>query len=764
MSTNTTKLNLRKPIPNEEKNWAFRLNENADIQDDALLTQNLIGSEGIVVVDNGDGTVTLQVSGADAIVGEDGITVISGTGVVTISGFRTEFVAASGSLQSQIDAVEGSDVDSVNALTGAITIDGIGGATVHTSGQTISVSGISQLLDDPSPELANFLDTKGFDVTTDNFSTGAFIAGSGTEVLPAFRFFVDSNTGMMRPDENQIGLVTGSKISLLISSSQATFQDDLVLDFPRKTQEEVDNIFLGQTQFGSTVFNTTTNRLNVRIIPTNFTPVAMTFNETVSGTWTFLDDVDITGDLTANSGTYTLRPDVSGDSVATQSQIDNVQTQIDGIDSSVTLQDAYDNGTGLILTDSGKSVVISGANGVALSISGSMEINGQLGMLDTPIVDVNYIDFNLFNGIGQAEGRMVWNDDDGTINIGMPGGNVNLQVGQEQLVRVRNTTGSTIVNGAPVNIIGASGNRPLVGLADATNPASGAFGITTEDIGNNNNGYVTTFGLVRGDVSQPIDTSGFSVGSRLFVSDTPGELTDVSPIGTTSRVIFIAIVIVSNATSGVLWVSPINNPFLSEISGNSLVSPANLDLIQFSSVSGLWSNKSPATISGIPHGGLIGLSNDDHTQYLLEDGTRPISADWDNTGQRIRNTGTSEVTGTEPSTPATGLFWYDTTTSGITSSGVVMAIRTITVDSTVELSDTVILCDATSGNLVVDLPATTGNAGQTYFLKKIDTGANKVTVSGNVITELIDRSPTAVLTVVDEAITVITNGNNWHIL
>ncbi|KKK96574.1 hypothetical protein LCGC14_2661400, partial [marine sediment metagenome] len=49
---------------------------------------------------------------------------------------------------------------------------------------------------------------------------------------------------------------------------------------------------------------------------------------TVAGAGTF------SGDITATSGTFTLRPDVSGDSVATQSQIDSVQTQIDAVEGS----------------------------------------------------------------------------------------------------------------------------------------------------------------------------------------------------------------------------------------------------------------------------------------------------------------------------------------------------------------------------------------------------------------------------------------------
>ena len=57
---------------------------------------------------------------------------------------------------------------------------------------------------------------------------------------------------------------------------------------------------------------------------------------------------------------------------------------------------------------------------------------------------------------------------------------------------------------------------------------------------------------------------------------------------------------------------------------------------------------------GIDHGDLGGLTDDDHTQYLLADGTRPLTADWDAGSFQIRaETFRSDVaTGTAPLTVA----------------------------------------------------------------------------------------------------------------
>ena len=52
----------------------------------------------------------------------------------------------------------------------------------------------------------------------------------------------------------------------------------------------------------------------------------------------------------------------------------------------------------------------------------------ELKMEDNAITNVGYMDFNLANGVPQAEGRQVWNDNDGTANLGLKGGVVNLQI------------------------------------------------------------------------------------------------------------------------------------------------------------------------------------------------------------------------------------------------------------------------------------------------------------------------------------------------
>lgn len=125
-----------------------------------------------------------------------------------------------------------------------------------------------------------------------------------------------------------------------------------------------------------------------------------------------------------------------------------------------------------------------------------------------------------------SEGQVRWNEDDKTLDIKTET-DVTLQVGQESLVRVVNKTTQDILNGSLVYIDGAQGQRPKIDLAqaDTYEHASNVVGMVTADIPKNNNGYVTTLGIVR-----DLDTSAFTEGDKLFLSSTtPGGFVNVEP-------------------------------------------------------------------------------------------------------------------------------------------------------------------------------------------------------------------------------------------
>lgn len=174
---------------------------------------------------------------------------------------------------------------------------------------------------------------------------------------------------------------------------------------------------------------------------------------------------------------------------------------------------------------------------------------------------VDVIKFQLNAGVTPEEGEMSWNTDDGTLQIGMPGGNVVLQVGQETLMKVK--SGGTITNGQPVYVSGASGNRPQVQLADADSDLTShtLIGVATEDLALNDNGYITVRGLVRdvdtrnGSTINKDDGVDFEVGDCLYLSEgTTGTYTKTKP-SAPYHGCRVAMVVVAGA-AGVLCVAP----------------------------------------------------------------------------------------------------------------------------------------------------------------------------------------------------------------
>lgn len=114
--------------------------------------------------------------------------------------------------------------------------------------------------------------------------------------------------------------------------------------------------------------------------------------------------------------------------------------------------------------------------------------------------------------------------------------------------QVKNTTGVVIPDGTPVKYVGMDGNYVLVSPAAATSLSNAQiYGITTSPIPNNDIGEVT----VRGALNN-LDTSSFSPGDVLYLSETPGEMTKIKP----KILVELGRVLVSDATVGVIEVLP----------------------------------------------------------------------------------------------------------------------------------------------------------------------------------------------------------------
>ena len=91
------------------------------------------------------------------------------------------------------------------------------------------------------------------------------------------------------------------------------------------------------------------------------------------------------------------------------------------------------------------------------------------------------------------------------------------------------------------------------------------------------------------------------------------------------------------------------------------------------------------------------------------------------------------------------------------------AFRSVTTTGTVVSGDYLLLCDATGGAITMTLPAAALVPGRIYAFKRINAGANTVTVDGYGA-ETIDGVATHVMTPQWNSLLILTNGVAWFIL
>ena len=222
---------------------------------------------------------------------------------------------------------------------------------------------------------------------------------------------------------------------------------------------------------------------------------------------------------------------------------------------------------------------------------------------------------------------MRWNDADGTIDLGLKGGNVTLQLGQEQLVRVVNKTATNInlleANYQAVRVTGAQGQRLKVDLAQATNDVLSAetIGLVTETINNNQEGFITTSGLVRGiNTTGSLQGETWADGDVVYLSaTTAGRITNVKP-SAPNHLVIIGYVVSAHATQGSIFVKVDNGYKLDELHNVAISTPLNNQSLVYETASTLWKNKAlTASDVGAPSGSgtSSGTNTGDETQSTI---------------------------------------------------------------------------------------------------------------------------------------------------
>ena len=147
---------------------------------------------------------------------------------------------------------------------------------------------------------------------------------------------------------------------------------------------------------------------------------------------------------------------------------------------------------------------------------------------------------------------MQYNQTDGTVNLGMNGGQVQGSIGLENYYRVKNQTGSTIIDGTLVMFDGTVGASGVFKIKpwDTTSNQMYIMGLLTETLTNGQTGFVTWHGLIKGIQSNGGNYSETWVdGTILYPSETNvGGMTSVD-----NGLDSIAAVVLAHSSNGQIY-------------------------------------------------------------------------------------------------------------------------------------------------------------------------------------------------------------------
>ena len=127
-----------------------------------------------------------------------------------------------------------------------------------------------------------------------------------------------------------------------------------------------------------------------------------------------------------------------------------------------------DVGLGNVDNTSDLNKPISTATQDALNLKLNVANPTFTGVLTGPLVSTDAVQFNTAAVNTPAVGKFSWNATDGTMDLGLAGGNVVLQIGQEEVIYGLNKTGATLLNGRVVRLSGSQGQRLTVDYAQAS--------------------------------------------------------------------------------------------------------------------------------------------------------------------------------------------------------------------------------------------------------------------------------------------------------
>lgn len=225
-------------------------------------------------------------------------------------------------------------------------------------------------------------------------------------------------------------------------------------------------------------------------------------------------------------------------------------------------------------------------------------MSGLTGGIASPI----YIDMGNGNAVTLVAGRMWYSPATGAWNLGMGGGNITQQVGEEFFRYGKASADISDTNLQLVyktGVVGASGVITFAPTVAGITDPDQILGITTEPIATNSFGRVTTMGVVRG-----INTTGSVYGEvwadndDIWYNPVTGGLTKTKPSAPNIKLQVGTVINAGPGGSGSFNVKLGSTSALGGTDSNvQLGTLANNDLLQYYSAGGYWRNVAASAIA-----------------------------------------------------------------------------------------------------------------------------------------------------------------------
>lgn len=225
--------------------------------------------------------------------------------------------------------------------------------------------------------------------------------------------------------------------------------------------------------------------------------------------------------------------------------------------------------------------------------------------LSSPLIDNSapWIDFGNGNTVALAAGRFWYTPNTGAWNLGMGGGNITQQIGEE--IFIYGKASAAITEGQLICKTGTVGASGVITFGPA--PANladndGIIGVATENIALNGFGRITAFGVVHG-----INTSGSSSGQTWADGDTlwynpagGGLMTNVKPTAPNIKYQIATVINAGNGGSGSIQVDLLPGSQLGGTDSNVQINGvANGNILTYDGANSYWKNTDLAAGTGI---------------------------------------------------------------------------------------------------------------------------------------------------------------------